>query len=309
MQKFSVADGGTATGQAKDRVGLVAGTTYFAKYWNDNFFNIFNAVENAGYSLIDDDLEQFTKALKGKYDAAYIYNTSGFASQTVSDIVEGSDGLLYEVQSDGTTGDDPVGSVTGDWKTYKPEFIARLEKQVTHNIASDANYTLTEDQNTFGKLIITDSGVVLTTARDIIVSNNERYILFQNDTLQTLTVKTAAGTGIAVIAGTSVWLLCDGTNVEILSQEIGVNQTWQDVSGSRSASVVYTNTTGKPIQVNIWTDAISSATADIAVDGATRAFSDFGSGVIGNSFATVIVPNNSTYEYTGSTILEWHELR
>jgi len=213
MQKFSVGDGGTATGQAKDRVGLTAGTTYFAKYWNDNFFNIFNAVENAGYSLIDDDLEQMTKAMRGKYIATHTYNTSGFASQTVSDIVEGSDGLLYEVQADGTIGDDPVGSATGDWKAYKPEFIARLEKQVTHNMGSDANYTLAEDQNTFGRIIITDSGVILTAARNIIVSNDEKYILFQNDTDQILTIKTAAGTGIAVEAGAKASLLCDGTNI------------------------------------------------------------------------------------------------
>jgi len=118
MQKFSIGDGGTATGQAKDRVGLVAGTTYFAKYWNDNFFNIFNAVENAGYSLIDDDLEQLTKAMKGKYVATYTYNTSGIATQTVDDVVLGSDGKYYEAQEDSISGDDPVGSVTGDWAEF-----------------------------------------------------------------------------------------------------------------------------------------------------------------------------------------------
>lgn len=243
MQKFSVADGGTATGQAKDRVGLTAGTTYFAKYWNDNFFNIFNAVENAGYSLIDDDLEQFTKALKGKYDAAYTYNTSGFASQTVSDIVEGSDGLLYEVQSDGTTGDDPVGSVTGDWKAYIPPFIARLEKQVTHDMGSDANYTLTSDQNTFGRLIITDTNPFLSTARDIIVGDEERYILCQNNTLQTLTFKTAAGTGIAVVADSKVWLLCDGTNVieaiDSAESETRLNTAAEAYAGQPAGEEIY----------------------------------------------------------------------
>lgn len=115
MQKFSLADNGTATGQAKDRVGLTAGTTYFAKYWNDNFFNIFNTVEKAGYSLIDDDLEQLHKAVKGLYVATFTYNTSAIATQTVSDIVLGSDGAYYQVQSDAVIGDDPVGSATGDW--------------------------------------------------------------------------------------------------------------------------------------------------------------------------------------------------
>lgn len=118
MRKFSLADNGTATGQAKDRVGLTAGTTYFAKYWNDNFFNIFNTVENAGYSLIDDDLEQMTKVMKGRYVASYTYNTSAIATQTVNDVVLGSDNVLYEVQADAIIGDDPVGSATGNWEVY-----------------------------------------------------------------------------------------------------------------------------------------------------------------------------------------------
>lgn len=118
MQKFSEADGGNPDGTAKDRVGLTAGTTYYAKYWNDNFFNIFNVVENAGYSLISDDLSQLVKALKGKYNATYTYNTSAVATQTVNDVVLGSDGFYYEVQADGVTGDDPVGSVTGNWKQF-----------------------------------------------------------------------------------------------------------------------------------------------------------------------------------------------
>ena len=115
MQKFKEIDGGNPDGTAKDRDGLTAGTTYLAKYWNDNFFNIFNLVTSAGYSLIDDDLEQLVKAVKGKYVNTFTYNTSAIATQTVSDIVQGSDGLYYQVQNDGVTGDDPVGSITGNW--------------------------------------------------------------------------------------------------------------------------------------------------------------------------------------------------
>lgn len=115
MQKFDEVDGGNPDGTAKDRIGLTAGTTYLAKYWNDNLFNVFNAVEKAGYSLIDDNLEQLHKAVKGLYVPTFTYNTSAIATQTVNDVVQGSDGAYYEVQSDGVTGDDPVGSVTGDW--------------------------------------------------------------------------------------------------------------------------------------------------------------------------------------------------
>jgi hypothetical protein len=32
---------------------------------------------------------------------------------------------------------------------------------------------------------------------------------------------------------------------------LGLSQTWQDVTASRASGVTYTNSTGKPIQVNI----------------------------------------------------------
>lgn len=86
-------------------------------------------------------------------------------------------------------------------------------KATTHNIASDADYTLTSAQEKFGRVIITDTGVVLTTGRNVICSTDERAYFFQNDTAQTLTFKTSAGTGIAVGASTSRHLVCDGTNV------------------------------------------------------------------------------------------------
>lgn len=83
----------------------------------------------------------------------------------------------------------------------------------THDMASDANYTLTSAQNIYGRYIITDTGVVLTAGRNIIVDDSERDFFAQNDTAQTLTFKTSAGTGIAVLAGNTRLLLCDGTNV------------------------------------------------------------------------------------------------
>lgn len=117
MQKFKVADDANPDGSAKDLIiGVQSGTKYKSKVWNDNFFNMFKAVENQGYTLIDDDLTQLTKAMKGKYDALFTYNSSSAVTQSVNDVVEGSDGQFYECQSDGTIGDDPVGSVTGDWK-------------------------------------------------------------------------------------------------------------------------------------------------------------------------------------------------
>ena len=109
MQKAKVVDGANPDGTANDETIYQPGT------WNDNTFNIFKLVEAAGYTLIDDDLSQLTKAVKGPYVSTFTYNTSSIPSQTVSDVVRGSDGKYYQVQNNAVTGDDPVGSVTGNW--------------------------------------------------------------------------------------------------------------------------------------------------------------------------------------------------
>jgi len=87
-----------------------------------------------------------------------------------------------------------------------------------HDMASDADYTL----GTAGTrpyewqhfvVQITDTGVVLTTGRNIVVPDNTRGYIFKNDTAQTLTLKTSAGSGIAVATLKWALLRCDGTNV------------------------------------------------------------------------------------------------
>lgn len=86
-------------------------------------------------------------------------------------------------------------------------------RALTFNLTTDANYTLTADQNLYKNITITDTGVVLTAGRDIIVDTVGRIFLFTNSTAQTLTVKTLSGTGVAVAAGASAALVCDETNV------------------------------------------------------------------------------------------------
>lgn len=117
MQKYKVVNQANADGTAKDGTinDPTSGTKITASFLNDNFFNLFSFVENAGYSLIDDDLSQLTKALKGRYVSTYTYNTSSITTQSVNDVVLGSDNKYYEVQNNNVTNDDPVGSVTGNW--------------------------------------------------------------------------------------------------------------------------------------------------------------------------------------------------
>ena len=51
--------------------------------------------------------------------------------------------------------------------------------------------------------------------------------------------------------------------------QIGVGQTWQDVTASRALGVTYTNSTGKPILINVWATSQLSSTMGIqlTIDG------------------------------------------
>lgn len=96
-------------------------------------------------------------------------------------------------------------------------------------------------------------------------------------------------------------------------KEIGVGQTWQNVTASRDLGVTYTNSTGKPvfIQVSIYitADGLWRATvAGVIVSDvqANAGYDDY----VNFSF---IVPNGSTYSVTqlsGSYLaMLWSELR
>ena len=93
---------------------------------------------------------------------------------------------------------------------------------------------------------------------------------------------------------------------------LGVGQTWQNVTASRTSGTTYTNSTGKPIMVSAYNDNYTSdlPTISLTVDGLKIAFSDSGSGTSGICVSG-IVPDGSTYVITktGVGTLNVFELR
>lgn len=88
---------------------------------------------------------------------------------------------------------------------------------------------------------------------------------------------------------------------------LGTGQTWQNVSGSRAQATNYTNSTGKPIMVNIYT-AVAGGSGTVTVGGAVAAY-NAGSIYAYNVFS-VIVPNGVTYSCSLlSAGFVWTELR
>ena len=131
----------------------------------------------------------------------------------------------------------------------------------------------------------------------------------------TLTLPTTTGT-LGIVSGdlgTPSALV--GTNItgtaNALNAGIGVNQTWQVLTGSRSAGTTYTNSTGKPIAVSILLASSLSISDNILTVGGVVAWKIYNNNVRDQT-AFTIVPNGSTYVLTlgsGASIAAWYELR
>jgi hypothetical protein len=85
----------------------------------------------------------------------------------------------------------------------------------TTNFTANANFTMGQNINAFfyGQIIMTDTGTLLTTPRNVIlplVPGYRRTVI--NNTLQTLTFIGATGSGAPITAGNSAQIYCDGTN-------------------------------------------------------------------------------------------------
>lgn len=121
---------------------------------------------------------------------------------------------------------------------------------------------------------------------------------------------TYGGTGLTATGTSGNVLTSDGTNwTSAAAPYLGVNQTVQNVLGSRSAGTTYTNSTGKPIFVTI-ANSGSSSSGQIFVNSVQVAgWSNNGTSTF-NTYS-FIVPNGSTYRCALDVggIAIWTELR
>lgn len=98
------------------------------------------------------------------------------------------------------------------------------------------------------------------------------------------------------------------------STDLGVGQTWQDFTGSRSSGVTYTNNTGKPIMISVIAtgrDAtVTIYVGSVLVATQTDIFDSEGNASTGST----IVPAGATYRVIstnkyGVSVTSWVELR
>lgn len=100
-----------------------------------------------------------------------------------------------------------------DGTGWRPEFGSTVALSA-YNMVADADYTLLKVRSSYPVVEITDTGVVLTTGRNIIMpTEGNRLWTVVNSTAQILTFKTSAGTGIAVGIGATAMIRGDGTDI------------------------------------------------------------------------------------------------
>jgi hypothetical protein len=102
-------------------------------------------------------------------------------------------------------------------------FDAAVTGTLTHNMSTDADYTLVTtgakpQEWMYSRLSITDTGAVLTAGREIVAPKNNKHYVFENATAYNMTFSASAGQADIVIeAGRERLVRCNGS--AIVSEE------------------------------------------------------------------------------------------
>lgn len=109
----------------------------------------------------------------------------------------------------------------------------------------------------------------------------------------------------------TAWVpLVDAGNVNTTVPRLGVGQTWQDVTASRSVSTSYQNTTGQPIAVIIINLGTGGSRHEVSANNSTWLPIAVATGGGVERTSTFIVPSGWYYRASSlSTGITWMELR
>jgi len=139
----------------------------------------------------------------------------------------------------GTTPNDGTGTplrTAGGYINDNFTEVYAAKETVTVTPASDADVTLTATENLYGRIELATGS--WTSAHNVVVSLTQRSFTFANNSAYAATVKTSAGTGVAVPAGQSARLYCDGTGVVVAN------------ANGRFATIIDNAGTGAPEATN-----------------------------------------------------------
>lgn len=162
---------------------------------------------------------------------------------------------------------------------------------------------------------LTETGLISTTA---ITSGSTSASVFYSTTARTSVAYRVVRTITSTQATAGTWVTTPsavqgaGGNALTSMSSLGYGQTWQNVTGSRASGTYYYNTTGKPIQVNIYGNSASSGTMTFNVNGNVASQLPVGASAAPLKLVSEIVPAGAYYvlSYPGTLANNyWSELR
>lgn len=286
-------------------------------------------------------LFSLSQAIQYEQSGGHFPFSSAFASAVggypIGAIVQATDNSGFWVNGTANNTTDPEAFGAG-WQPLKQAGVAAV------SVAS-TDVTLTALKA--GKDVILITGTLTQNVNIIVPTWVKTWAVVNNATLGTysITVKTASGTGAILLAGANS-VTGDGTNVlsltyllatkvyadaaataaknDAIGAGIGVNQTWQDISGGRLTNTSYTNNTGKPIFVEVSDKGIFNhgleMTCTMSGSEITVGFFWFAGGDT-DSCISAIIPNGASYKVyiisassedrttTVKALNNWSELR
>jgi len=131
-------------------------------------------------------------------------------------------------------------------------------------------------------------------------------------TVATHTTQIGNGSGVTGPAAWRTALSVDSSaqvNAKIASATaLGVNQTWQNVTGSRAGNITYFNNTSAPIMVVLSHSTFLSASVYFTIDGHSFMWAHAGSTIGVSGSLSIVVPVGSSYS-TNYAPTMWLELR
>lgn len=162
-----------------------------------------------------------------------------------------------------------TGELSGTWGDVVNDNITSMVEQAIAGLAtistwSANSHTLTTANGTTSEsrcaMLVAQDGAGLAAAGEIVCPASSKLYVLKNDTSYAITLKTSAGTGVAVASGNTAFLFCDGTNVNACVTTIVDGRVTGNLTVDGNATINGNTTLG-----NATSDTIT-ATARFASD-------------------------------------------
>ena len=188
-----------------------------------------------------------------------------------------------------------TGELSGTWGDTVNDNITSMVEQAVAGLATISTWTGNSKTLTVANGTTSESrcamlvaqtgsgGSALTGAGEIVCPASSKLYVLKNDSSFAITLKTAAGTGVAVAAGNTAFLFCDGTNVNACVTTIIDGRVTGNLTVDGNATINGNTTLG-----NATSDTIT-ATARFASGLTPSADNTYDLGSSGNSWKDVYI--------------------